>query len=225
MTGQRLWLSEHGDPFRLNVATVGPASLGSYQSHLEILAATLRKCREAAGPDWYPQEISFAYKAQENLPEIELFAESRILRGTGETYVTLPRSMMALRFLSSGSITQTAVQSPLARPLPSNLTHLVQLHVGCLLNDRPFDIDAIAETLGMSRRTLQRSLAYEGTSYSQVLTDARIHIAADWLEHTDQPIAEIAFDLGYTDSSNFTRAFRRWLGVSPQAFREEAKAI
>jgi AraC-like DNA-binding protein len=56
-----------------------------------------------------------------------------------------------------------------------------------------------------------------------VLAEFRLHRAAEWLENTDKPIGEIAFDLGYTDASNFTRAFRRQTGVSPQVFRDNAR--
>jgi AraC-like DNA-binding protein len=49
----------------------------------------------------------------------------------------------------------------------------------------------------------------------------RLRQAADWLENTDKQVEEIAFDLGYTDASNFARAFRRQSGVSPQAFRRD----
>jgi AraC-like DNA-binding protein len=56
-----------------------------------------------------------------------------------------------------------------------------------------------------------------------VLAETRIHLAASELTDTDKPVAEIAYDLGYADSSNFTRAFRRQIGTSPQAFRETAK--
>ncbi|MCB9915610.1 MAG: helix-turn-helix domain-containing protein [Planctomycetes bacterium] len=47
--------------------------------------------------------------------------------------------------------------------------------------------------------------------------------AANWLRQTDRPILDIALDLGYTDPSNFTRAFRRETGVSPRAFRHHAR--
>jgi AraC-like DNA-binding protein len=84
-------------------------------------------------------------------------------------------------------------------------------------------IDTVAETLTMSRRSLQRSLAKQGLTYSQLLAETRMRQAADRLENTDEPIAEISFDLAYTDASNFTRAFRRQTGVSPQTFRYNAR--
>jgi AraC-like DNA-binding protein len=52
-----------------------------------------------------------------------------------------------------------------------------------------------------------------------MLAEARQRLAIDWLEKTDKTVGEIAFDLGYTDSSNFSRAFRREVGLTPQAFR------
>ena len=51
-----------------------------------------------------------------------------------------------------------------------------------------------------------------------MLAEARQRLAIDWLENTDKPVGEIAFDLGYTDSSNFSRAFRREVGLTPQAW-------
>jgi len=55
------------------------------------------------------------------------------------------------------------------------------------------------------------------------LTAIRLRRAADWLQHTDRPVVEIALDLGYSDASNFTRAFRRQTGVSPSTFRRQAR--
>jgi AraC-like DNA-binding protein len=53
-----------------------------------------------------------------------------------------------------------------------------------------------------------------------LLHRVRLRRAADWLTRSDKPVIEIALDLGYTDASNFTRAFRRQTGVSPQRFRQ-----
>jgi AraC-like DNA-binding protein len=78
----------------------------------------------------------------------------------------------------------------------------------------------VAESLMMSRRSLQRALAEQGTSYSELLADTRAHEAIRRLRYSDEPVADIAFELGYTDASNFTRAFRYRNGISPQHFRQ-----
>ena len=224
-TGQRLWLSEHGGELRLNIATSGEAGIAAYQAQMETLVVTLAKLRDAAGPDWSPREISLAYRSREDLPDIDLFAGSRVVRGTGASYFTIPRELMGLRFPGvGGDIPPTRdPASPADRPLPGDLSGLVQLQIESFLSGRAVQIDTVAETLTMSRRSLQRSLAEQGLNYSQIFAEVRMRRAADWLEKADKPIAEIAFDLGYTDASNFTRAFRRQTGVSPQAFRDNAR--
>jgi AraC-like DNA-binding protein len=113
-------------------------------------------------------------------------------------------------------------QHPPVRSLPENLSGLIQLQIENLLSDHAYQISTVAESLSMSRRSLQRGLAKQGISYSFLLTEVRVRQAADWLENSYKPVTEIAFDLGYTDASNFTRAFRRRAGVSPQTFRDMA---
>lgn len=110
----------------------------------------------------------------------------------------------------------------LPEPLPSDLAGLVELQIASLLSGRAPPVDLIAESLGTSRRSLQRGLAQQGISYTDLLTKVRLRRAAEWLERSEKPVVEIAFDLGYADASNFTRAFRQLTGVPPSAFRQAA---
>lgn len=225
ITGQRLWLSDHGDELRFNITTVGDLRLGTYQSHLETLAVTLTKFREAAGVDWFPMTISLGYSSREDLPNVELFSGSHLIRGTGETYFTFPRALLGLHFPVEGSLVEPEIGGSLVpRPLPQDIVELVQLQIECLLRDHAIGIDAIAESLTMSRRSLQRSLAKQALTYSQVLAATRARLAARWLARSEKSIAQIAFDLGYQDASNFTRAFRQQTGISPQAFRNNLRS-
>jgi AraC-like DNA-binding protein len=144
-----------------------------------------------------------------------------VLYRPGQTYIQFPRAMLGLRLRQSPPA-PAAEQSALSRPLPPDLAGLVQLQIESLLPDRAVPVDLVAETLGTSRRSLQRGLAGQGVSYTDLLTAVRVRRAETWLERTDKPVMEIAFDLGYTDASNFTRAFRRQTGVSPKAFRDIA---
>jgi len=79
--------------------------------------------------------------------------------------------------------------------------------------------DTLAADLNVSRRTLQRRLADENTTYAALLDATRRDLALRYVEDPAKSITEIAFLLGYSQHSVFTRAFRRWTGKSPSRYR------
>ncbi|WP_419811401.1 AraC family transcriptional regulator ligand-binding domain-containing protein [Bacterioplanoides sp.] len=81
----------------------------------------------------------------------------------------------------------------------------------------------MAKCLDSSPRTLNRQLAQLNTSYQQVIDESRCERAMTWLSAPDYSVDDIAHRLGYNDPSNFGRAFRRWLGMSPREFRKKTK--
>jgi len=89
----------------------------------------------------------------------------------------------------------------------------------CYVEERGLCIERAAELAGTSKRTLQRRFAESGTRYSDLLDQARFHAAKRLLRDPDMTVTAIAFRLGYSDSANFARAFRRIAGSSPSAYR------
>lgn len=79
--------------------------------------------------------------------------------------------------------------------------------------------DAIARRLHMSRYTLYRRLKRENQSFAAMLEDVRRQAAHVYLAGTGIPLCEIALKLGFSEQSAFSRAFRRWTGVSPLQYR------
>jgi AraC-like DNA-binding protein len=77
----------------------------------------------------------------------------------------------------------------------------------------------VASRMGMSLRTLNRRLRAEGTSLQAIRDEVTAEAACQLLGNTDKPAGEVALILGYSDSSAFTRAFRRWRGVPPAQWR------
>ncbi|MEM1153837.1 MAG: AraC family transcriptional regulator [Pseudomonadota bacterium] len=80
--------------------------------------------------------------------------------------------------------------------------------------------EKIASGLAMSARTLRRRLADEGYSFQEAKNLARRKRAMYYLSHTNMPLSEIAFELGYSELSAFSRAFRNWVGETPQNYRD-----
>lgn len=91
--------------------------------------------------------------------------------------------------------------------------------VGGTLGTEAARIDVLAATIGTTARTLQRRLAEVGTTYAHVLADARFHVAADLLARDAVAIRDVAHHVGYRDPAHLTRAFRRWSGMTPSAYR------
>jgi AraC-like DNA-binding protein len=81
--------------------------------------------------------------------------------------------------------------------------------------------DKVAEALHMSPRNLQRKLADEGCSYKELLNVTRRDLALSYLRDPSYSLTEITYLLGFADSRSFNRAFQRWTGQAPSAYRKQ----
>jgi two-component system response regulator YesN len=90
---------------------------------------------------------------------------------------------------------------------------------------RDLQIDDVARAIASSRRQLQRVFAeVGGTSFRELLATARMHEAKRLLAHTDLPVQEVAARVGYHQSAQFSKSFRRHFGTSPRMFRKRRQA-
>jgi AraC-like DNA-binding protein len=81
----------------------------------------------------------------------------------------------------------------------------------------------VAQALAMHRRTLNRRLSAAGTTFQEVLDRVRFAVAKELLENSDIAVNDIAAALCYADLATFMRAFRRWTGTTPGAWRQSAR--
>jgi AraC-like DNA-binding protein len=102
------------------------------------------------------------------------------------------------------------------------LPQRVRTAVRSALVHRNCSAERVARVLSIGYRTLHRRLAESGTTFQEVVDSVRFETASALLEQTDLPLSEIADALDYTEASTFTRAFVRWTGSTPSAWREAA---
>jgi AraC-like DNA-binding protein len=103
--------------------------------------------------------------------------------------------------------------------LSSEFANSIRQIIGAYASGKDATIKDIAELADMSVRTLQRRLADNELKFNDLLNQARYGHAKQKLQNSRLPVAEIAKSLGYSDPAHFTRAFRRWYGLSPTDFR------
>ncbi len=107
---------------------------------------------------------------------------------------------------------------------PGQLSDRVRRLITLLLPSGRATLEQAASQLGVSSRSLQRQLEYEGHRFADLLNAVRRELAAAYLAGTGRPITAVAAQLGYASPGSFTRWFASEFGVSPQAWRNERTA-
>ena len=106
-----------------------------------------------------------------------------------------------------------------ALPPSNSLASALHRHLVGTLSDGLPSIQVAASALGVSTRSLQRKLEEEGTSFKGVLDDVRRTLALAHLRDGNRTVSEVAFLVGFSEVSAFSRAFRRWTGKSAVSYR------
>jgi AraC-like DNA-binding protein len=83
--------------------------------------------------------------------------------------------------------------------------------------------ESVAYALDIPLRTFHRRLAEQGTSFKKLLDETRFSLAAEYLKNTSVAVDEISSRCGYSDVSNFRKAFGRWAGLSPTEYRQQTR--
>lgn len=201
-------------------------SLGSGQAIAQDfrLAAALQACRDLTGVAVVPVEASFTYaQPPSTLTHREHF-RCPLRFGAPSAQLVFHSRDLDLPTLR-GDETLAGLLSRYAEQLLTTLLqghstqHTVRAVLWSLLADGEPSLARVAAVLGMSPRTLQRRLASEGTSVAREIENIRRTMAVALLRDPGLPIADIAFLLGYSESSTFFRSFKRWTGTTPHRFR------
>jgi len=220
-TGERFWLTAEGDAVRFHHFAPSAASTSRYLADTYALAVTLNTIRQFVGPDWTPDDVRLLADIGITQGIAEIFGDARITPGQSHSSFTIPRALLhrqvskAVRPVTPSPVVPWAEGPNMPVGFRASITQLILTFLG---EGYP-DINVTAESAGMSARTLQRRLCDIGVTYSDLVAQCRMRLAGTWLLESDMPIAEIAAELGYTDASNFSRAFRRQAGVSPHKYR------
>ena len=144
----------------------------------------------------------------------EPYCEYRFSRE--ELYRSLAEADASTAKICEESCRQLLNQMQIEEDIISRICHLLLSTPG----EFP-KLDTVAERLSLGARTLRRRLKELGTSYQRILDDVRRELAIEYLRTTNLTVQEIAELLGYSEVTNFRRAFMRWVELSPYQFRKQ----
>jgi AraC-like DNA-binding protein len=193
-------------------------------------AGLVRMCRELTGLRVVPSRIRLVHqRPQPQTNELTRFFGTEIEFGAATDEIAFPRHVAEARIRSADPyltkvLLEYCEEALSHRKRSGSFRARVENAIVPLLPHGKAHVDEVARQLAMSPRTLARRLSEEGTSFSHVLENLRNDLAARYLSEKEFGIAQIAWLLGYEETSAFSRAFRRWSGKAPRDVRRAGRS-
>ena len=205
----------------------GP-KFGRTQVEQYVLTRLIDYVRLGAGPSWQPAKVRLQTQEAPGDELRDALGDPEIRFRQKVTAIAVPHEFLALPLRhrrtpgEAGDGEEARLRD--TAPATSFCGSLRQLTAALLTQEGPPRIETMAEITGLSVRSLQRRLASCGLSHLQIVDQARYQAATRLLEDSEIRITDIGVELGYADSAHFTRAFKRWAGVTPSAYRSHRVA-
>jgi AraC-like DNA-binding protein len=201
-----------------------PLAHGRHASEF-LLAVGVETGRQSVRQAWIPEAVVFAHPRPRDIRPLEdYFRARRLLFGRGYNAIVLSRADAALPVPNADPALLGVLETRAARELPADpgggIIHQVRSAVrNSLRIDAPL-LDTVATQLGISTRSLQRRVAAEGHAFQDVVDEVRRGLAMVCIREPSVSAKEMAYLLGYADPGTLYRAFRRWTGMTPAAYRK-----
>lgn len=206
-----------------------PAEVGLVPRHAAefILAAMLIAARKATAADFAPLEVRFRHAQPENLTEHRRIFRAPLRFAQPANQLVISRALLDRPLIKSdpglSAMLDRCLRAALERiPPVTTLSGRVR-HLLAIDLTGNVGVESVAQKLHMSRRTLHRQLADEGTSFRQLLDDLRRELATRYLSEPRMATATVAFLVGFSEPSAFHRAFKRWYGTTPAEYRQGSR--
>ena len=201
-------------------------SIPEHRQDSEMTLATVTTlCRNIATPDFTPAVVEFQHAAPANTSEHQQLFNCPVRFGAPTNRLSFPSDFLQLPIAKADAslcaVLDRHAEELLAKfPPRDSLIDQVRNVIADEFRGGEPSLERSAAHLGLTPRTLQRKLQELGTTYNDVLDQMRRQLAMRYLREPRMAICEVAYLLGFSESSSFHRAFKRWTGVTPKEFRK-----
>lgn len=186
----------------------------------------VKSCRNVTAKNLMPLRVQITTAVPEQAAiEQEIGC---VIEVADRAVLELPQEAMEYRVLSSNpyvtsGLDSGALRTRRNRTAGDSLAAAVFSLVLELLPSGVVSLDRVAQRMALGKRTLERRLSEEGYSFSEIVRDCRQDMAIHYLSNTPLPLTEVGLLLGYREVNSFYRAFKEWVGCTPQEYRTQSR--
>lgn len=191
------------------------------------VAVAFNIVKELCGEEWKPIEVRFAHRKPENMNPYRDFFRAPLRFDTEQYAVVFSATWLDHHLTDNNPEVLRLLQQEIDKlevKLDDNFQEQVSSILRTTIVTGHSSADQVAELFSINRRTLSRRLRASGTSFRKLADEARFQVARQLLEDSSIQIIQIASILGYSNTSAFTRSFRRWSGATPARWRIAARS-
>ena len=198
-----------------NIFVVDQAISGWYQ-----LVVWLTECDDLVA------SVNFEYPAPEYLSKYQELFHCPIHFDANENSIQLKEGVLDIPVIYRNASLFQSLQSQCHQEMEQlaqefSMGHKIQKAIGPLLHEGSLTIDDVSRHLQLPSWTIRRRLSEEGLSFHMILDETRKDIAINYVKQPALSLGEIAFKMGFSNTSAFQRAFKRWTGLAPGQFRNK----
>jgi AraC-like DNA-binding protein len=207
----------------LGYAIYHPAVSGAPQIYDTLMAGGCNFLRELCGVGWTPSEVFFPHARPLDVNPYQRFFRASLRFDAEFCALRFPLHWLDRPVPGAVSARLRIADSEARAAGRGELLQQVYRALRVLLLHGQSSGDDVAQMLAMHRRTLNRRLKAQGTTFQLVLDRVRFEVAQQLLADTQVAIDDVAATLGYASVSPFMRSFRRWSGTTPGQWRHTAQ--
>ena len=211
----------------LGYAIHEPGAQATDQIYDLAVAVACNIMRGLCGQKWKATEVLLSRRPPRDLAPYRRFFRAPLHFNAAQSGITFPNRWLNHKLLSADPLLHRHLEHEALTlhaqrnaSIVDDLRRSLHRH---LLNNEDCAVTAVARDLRMHQRTLNRRLRAHGTSFRGELDNVRYAVAQQLLAESTIPMARIATILDYADVTAFSRAFRRWAGITPGQWRKRSR--
>jgi AraC-like DNA-binding protein len=188
-----------------------------------FMVAILQLCQQASNPDFIPLEVHLRREDEGRAKEYIGALQAPVFFATDEDALYIDTELLDQPLpghnIDLAQSNDRAIEQYLENMGRNQVATEVRKLLINVMPSGEATQENIARRMNRSLSTLQRQLNTEGTSFRDIAAKTKCTLAESYIEEGKYSLSQIAYLLGFSDQSSFTRAFRRWTGSSPGEFR------
>ncbi len=221
--GAILKLDETADEYSLQLSYKAVSQQQATRTD-SFMAMLLTMCRANCGENFHPNSVSLTHLEPADSAEFLTLFKCPVYFSAKENRFNVSKEIADRRLLSANPqlslINDQIITEAIAKLEKDNTIALVKTEI---LKQLPYGnvTDAsIAKALNIAQRSLQRKLQNEKTTLRSIINEMREELAKKYLQNSNMNLLDIAFNLGFSEYSSFSRAFKQWTGQTPSAYKK-----